>query len=251
LRSRYNDDADVELVEVSCLGRCDVAPAAAINERPAALADIEQLVEAARAGDVGTVAAKTRTEPWPNDPYPAGSGAAERYTSLRALLTGDLQADDIVATVKDSGLRRCKAVPGFPGQRWAVVRDAQPESVSAIRNADESEPGTFGPPDPATQPHLVLEGLLIGWRSSARSRAGPLDRYGPEGRVARRSTPLAAASSARMGVLRGRRLEVDVSFRRVVILGEETALLNAWRVTAASRYGHRFPAATACTAAPR
>ena len=25
-------------------------------------------------------------EPWPNDPYPAGSGVAERYASLRALL---------------------------------------------------------------------------------------------------------------------------------------------------------------------
>ena len=30
LRARYGEDTDVELVEVSCLGRCDVAPAAAV-----------------------------------------------------------------------------------------------------------------------------------------------------------------------------------------------------------------------------
>ena len=36
LQDRYGDDADVELVEVSCLGRCDIAPAAAVNERPVA-----------------------------------------------------------------------------------------------------------------------------------------------------------------------------------------------------------------------
>jgi len=29
LKSRYGEDAEVELVEVSCLGRCDIAPAAA------------------------------------------------------------------------------------------------------------------------------------------------------------------------------------------------------------------------------
>jgi formate dehydrogenase beta subunit len=31
LRARYGEDAEVELVEVSCLGRCDIAPAVAVN----------------------------------------------------------------------------------------------------------------------------------------------------------------------------------------------------------------------------
>ncbi len=35
LRERYGADTEVELVEVSCIGRCDAAPAVAINERPA------------------------------------------------------------------------------------------------------------------------------------------------------------------------------------------------------------------------
>ena len=35
LRDRYGRDADVEVTEVSCIGRCDVAPAVAVNEAPA------------------------------------------------------------------------------------------------------------------------------------------------------------------------------------------------------------------------
>ena len=94
LRERYWDDAEVELVEVSCLGRCDVAPAVAVNERPASIAEADSLVAGARAGDVGAAPANERTSenstaPWPNDPYPAGSGVAERYTTLRALLAGE------------------------------------------------------------------------------------------------------------------------------------------------------------------
>ena len=50
LHDRYDDDPDVEVVEVSCLGRCDVAPAAAVNDRPAAAADAADLVAAARDG---------------------------------------------------------------------------------------------------------------------------------------------------------------------------------------------------------
>ena len=52
LRERYGEDTEVELVEVSCIGRCDVAPAVAINERPAVAAGAEALIDAARAGQL-------------------------------------------------------------------------------------------------------------------------------------------------------------------------------------------------------
>ena len=79
VKAQYGEDTDVELVEVSCLGRCDVAPAADVNEHPAPVSDVDTLVEAARGDGVAEASAATRTEPWPNDPYPAGSGVAERY----------------------------------------------------------------------------------------------------------------------------------------------------------------------------
>ncbi len=233
LRERYHSDADVEVREVSCLGRCDVAPAASVNERPAPLSDVAQLVEQTRNGDIGTAAAKTRTEPWPNDPYPAGSGVAERYMSLRALLAGDVQADGVVAAVKDSGLRGMGGA-GFPtGQKWAVVRDTQPGTVKyAICNADESEPGTFKDRQIlATQPHLVLEGLLIGMAVIGAEQGWVFIRheYGPEEHVLRSEIDAARAA----GVIgadacgSGRRLDVDVFVSPGgYILGEETALLE-------------------------
>ena len=53
LRERYGDDADVEFAEVSCLGRCDAAPAVAINECPSEADDADALVTAADAGHLG------------------------------------------------------------------------------------------------------------------------------------------------------------------------------------------------------
>jgi formate dehydrogenase/NADH-quinone oxidoreductase subunit F len=218
---------------VSCLGRCDIAPAAAVNERPAALADVHDLVETARAGRVGEAAAKLRSEPWPNDPYPAGSGIDERYASLRALLAGELDPDGIVATLKDSGLRGMGGA-GFPtGQKWALVRSTQPGTVKyAICNADESEPGTFKDRQIlATQPHLVLEGLLLGMAVVGAEQGWVFIRheYGPEEHVLRGEIDALRAA----GIIgadacgSGRRLDVDVFVSPGgYILGEETALLE-------------------------
>jgi NADH:ubiquinone oxidoreductase subunit E len=85
--ARLDGAADVEFTEVSCLGRCDTAPAVAVNEHPAPLEDTDALVAAARADDLGHAAPTPsgRAQPWPNDPYAAGE---ERYRVLRSVLTG-------------------------------------------------------------------------------------------------------------------------------------------------------------------
>ena len=53
-KARYGDDIEIEVVEVSCLGRCDIAPAAAVDERPVPLADVAEIADAARASSVPT-----------------------------------------------------------------------------------------------------------------------------------------------------------------------------------------------------
>ncbi|MDN5858560.1 MAG: NAD(P)H-dependent oxidoreductase subunit E [Pseudonocardia sp.] len=231
LRERHGSDADVELVEVSCLGRCDIAPAAAVNERPARVGEVDALVEHARGDGVGDAPALTRAEPWPNDPYPAGSGTAQRYATLRALLDGSLDADGLVATLKESGLRGMGGA-GFPtGQKWDLVR--RTEGVTyAVCNADESEPGTFKDRQIlATQPHLVLEGLLLGMAVVGAEEGWVFIRheYGPEEHVLR--AEIEALRTA--GIVgpdacgSGRRLDVDVFVSPGgYILGEETALLE-------------------------
>src|SRR5919109_867793 len=135
-KARYGDDVEVELVEVSCLGRCDIAPAAAVDERPLAFADADEAVEAARGGTHGEPDAKRGGEPLANDPYAAGE---ERYRVLRRALAGDLGADAIVATLKESQLRGMGGA-GFPtGQKWQIVADQTPTPKYTICNADEIE----------------------------------------------------------------------------------------------------------------
>ena len=47
LREMYGGDAEVDLVEGSCIGRCDIAPACTVNEAPVPLAGVVDAVATA------------------------------------------------------------------------------------------------------------------------------------------------------------------------------------------------------------
>ncbi|MGH3979912.1 MAG: NAD(P)H-dependent oxidoreductase subunit E [Pseudonocardiaceae bacterium] len=231
LRERYGSDADVEFREVSCLGRCDIAPAVAVNEQPAPAEQAGELVAAARQERLPRAAPTPsgRIEPWPNDPYSPGG---QRYRVLRSVLTGERSAEQVISTLSDSGLRGMGGA-GFPtGRKWELVA-AQPEGPKyAICNADESEPGTFKDRQiMADQPHLVLEGLLLGMVCTGAEQGWVFIRheYGPEEEVLR----------AEIGALRevgllgvdvrgsGRTLQLDIFISPGgYILGEESALIE-------------------------
>ena len=247
LRGRYGADADVTLAEGSCLGRCDLAPACTVNEQPAAMDDAVDAVEAARAaarangdghaarGGNGSAAGHGRTTPappaaaWPNDPYPA---TADRYALVREVLSGRRDTAGIIAALKDSGLRGMGGA-GFPtGRKWDMVA-AQPATPRyVICNADESEPGTFKDRQIlATQPHLVLEGMLLGMLAVGAEESWVFIRheYGPEEQVIRaeieqlRNINLIGPDVAATG----RRLNIEVfTSPGGYILGEESALLE-------------------------
>ncbi|WP_066364023.1 NAD(P)H-dependent oxidoreductase subunit E [Herbidospora mongoliensis] len=233
VRARHGDDTEIELVEVSCLGRCDSAPALAVNEFPAPVADVDALVSAARDGELGEAVVTGRAEPWPNDPYPAGSDVPARYASLRALLSGELSAESVVATLEASGLRGMGGA-GFPtGRKWGLVRAAEPGGIKyAICNADESEPGTFKDRQILTdQPHLVIEGILLGMAVVGAEEGWIFIRheYGPEERVlhAEIEALRAAGVIGENACGSGRRLDLDIFVSPGgYILGEETALLE-------------------------
>jgi formate dehydrogenase beta subunit len=235
LRERYGADADVEFVEGSCLGRCDIAPACTVNEAPVPMDAADAAVTTAKetappnghhAATPGTDNVSTR---WPNDPYPT---TPDRYGVLRAVLAGELDTAGIIAALKDSGLRGMGGA-GFPaGRKWDLVaaQDATPKYV--ICNADESEPGTFKDREIlATQPHLVLEGMLLGMLAVGAEEGWVFIRheYGPEEQVVRREIehlrdagligPDADGS--------GKRLNVEVfTSPGGYILGEESALIE-------------------------
>jgi formate dehydrogenase beta subunit len=239
LHGRYDDDPDVEVREVSCLGRCDLAPAVAVDDHPAAADRAEGLVEAARestataATAAGATAAPEvapgRDEPWPNDPYAPDE---PRYRVLRDLLEGRRQPDEVVETLTASGLRGMGGA-GFPtGRKWSLVADQAATPAYAVCNADESEPGTFKDRQIlADQPHLVLEGLLLGMVVVGAEEGWVFIRheYGPEAEVLRAELDrLRAAGLLGADVLgTGRRLSVELFVSPGgYILGEETALLE-------------------------
>jgi NADH:ubiquinone oxidoreductase subunit F (NADH-binding)/NADH:ubiquinone oxidoreductase subunit E len=242
LKERYGADASVELVEGSCLGRCDIAPACAVNEHPVPLGQAEAAV--AEASEAGTThangahpngqgaraAVPTRAgTPWPNDPYRT---AEDHYGVLRAVLAGQLDTASIITTLKESGLRGMGGA-GFPaGRKWDLVAAQEATPKYVICNADESEPGTFKDREIlATQPHLVLEGMLLGMLAVGAEEGWVFIRheYGPEEQVIRREIehlrdidligPDAGGS--------GKRLIVEVfTSPGGYILGEESALIE-------------------------
>jgi NADH:ubiquinone oxidoreductase subunit F (NADH-binding)/NADH:ubiquinone oxidoreductase subunit E len=223
LRARYGDDVEIEFHEVSCLGRCDIAPAVAVNERPAAAAQAEQLVEEARSGQMQTAGVRRSSERRANDPYEPD---ARDYRFLRAVLEGEPAAEQIVSELKESGLRGMGGA-GFPtGTKWELVAKQEARPKYAICNADESEPGTFKDRQiMAEQPHLVLEGMLIGMAVTGANEGWVFIRheYGPEEEVLREEIERLRG----MGVLDGSDLKLDVFVSPGgYILGEESALIE-------------------------
>jgi formate dehydrogenase beta subunit len=222
IRSRYGDDVEIELREVSCLGRCDVAPALAVDEHPGRLADVDALVDSARAEALSEVEAERPERTWLNDPYGDGD---ERYRVLRRALEGELRREDVIAVLKEAELRGMGGA-GFPtGTKWELVSQQEAEPKYAICNADESEPGTFKDRQIlAEQPHLVLEGLLLGMWVTGAQQGWVFIRheYGPEEAVLR-----AELQTLRAAGLVGPGREVDIfTSPGGYILGEESALIE-------------------------
>jgi NADH:ubiquinone oxidoreductase subunit F (NADH-binding)/NADH:ubiquinone oxidoreductase subunit E len=244
IKERYGSDADVEVVEGSCLGRCDIAPACTVNEAPVPLTAAAAAVAAARrggpGGNGGAGSPPVRggipggrppgeMEIFPNDPYAAPE---DRYAVLRDVLGGRLDVATIIAALKDTGLRGMGGA-GFPtGRKWDLVAAQETTPKYVICNADESEPGTFKDREIlATQPHLVLEGMLLGMLAVGAEEGWVFIRheYGPEEQVIRaeiehlREVGLIGPDAGGSG----RRLSVEVfTSPGGYILGEESALIE-------------------------
>jgi NADH:ubiquinone oxidoreductase subunit F (NADH-binding) len=166
---------------------------------------------------------------WPNDPY---AGPDDRYGVLRSVLAGEQGTAQVIAELNGAGLRGMGGA-GFPaGRKWDLVAAQEASPKYVICNADESEPGTFKDREIlATQPHLVLEGLLLGMVAVGAEEGWVFIRheYGPEEAVIRgeierlRAAGLIGPDAAGPG----RRLSVEVfTSPGGYILGEESALLE-------------------------
>jgi NADH-quinone oxidoreductase subunit F len=84
------------------------------------------------------------------------------YSALVKALT-TMEPDEIVEEVEKSDLRG-RGGGGFPtGRKWRTCRDAEGDHKYVICNGDEGDPGAFMDRSIMEgNPHLVLEGLIIG-----------------------------------------------------------------------------------------
>jgi NADH-quinone oxidoreductase subunit F len=148
---------------------------------------------------------------------------------------GGMSPDDVMAVVKDSGLRG-RGGAGFPtGMKWSFV----PRGAKAVRptyliaNGDEMEPGTFK--DRLLlegNPHQLLEGMLLAAYAIGANVAYVFVRA--EYTLAERRLKQAIAEAQAAGWLgrnlrgSGYSLELHVhSSAGRYMCGEETALINS------------------------
>ena len=156
---------DVQIRDVSCLGRCDHAPAISLNDYiftgvTASMA--EQLTRATLRGELlQDLHHASPSAVCKSDPYAGPDAAGEKYAVTRTLVQ-TLNWDDVIASLKESELRGMGGA-GFPTSlKWDLVRK-QPDPVKyVVCNADESEPGTIKDRFILTHiPHLVIEGMIV------------------------------------------------------------------------------------------
>ncbi len=226
------EDDSVSVIESSCLGCCELAPAIRMNGRPAQGHDPVALARSLRNG--GPPSWRAPDRPWRADPY-AGDREASYSTFRRVLESDDRDAalQRVVGELEESGLRGMGGA-GFPtGLKWKIVRGETAGPKYVVCNADESEPGTFKDRVVMEQlPYLVVEGMLLGGLTVGAERGVIYLRH--EYEAAREALELELAYARDAGWLgediQGSGFDFDIEIfvsPGGYILGEETALLEA------------------------
>jgi formate dehydrogenase len=154
------NSAEVRVVPVPCIGRCEQAPAVVVNQHPATLANLEKVTSLVEMKKVLHPLAKDTKFFNPLDyveksvtslhdetisPDYCGLDTYQDhggYQLLQAVVTGKIELETVLKNMEDSGLRGLGGA-GFPaGRKWRIVRDQPAPRLMAV-NIDEGEPGTF------------------------------------------------------------------------------------------------------------
>ena len=234
LQSRFGQPAanGVVVRPISCLGQCDRAPAAAVNDTVVTSVTADSLTTVVENAVAGVLPSHAHPAPVSGrlriDPYEP----ADRYQALKALVTsGDVAG--VMSTLKASELRGLGGAGFATGMKWEMVRGAPGEEKYVVCNADESEPGTIKDRFLMEQvPHLVIEGMVIAGLVTGARRGIIYLRHEYENPRAALERELAVAQ--RLGVIGRSVLGSAHAFELSIfispggyICGEESALLEA------------------------
>jgi NADH:ubiquinone oxidoreductase subunit F (NADH-binding)/NADH:ubiquinone oxidoreductase subunit E len=144
---------EVRVIAAPCIGRCEQAPAVAVGQFPIANATTTSVQTAVNGG-------RTKHEPQGFVDLQAYKDEGG-YALLKTCIAGELEVEDVIKALEDSGLRGLGGA-GFPaGRKWRIVRNEPAPRLMAV-NIDEGEPGTFKDRVYLERdPHRFLEGMLI------------------------------------------------------------------------------------------
>jgi NADH-quinone oxidoreductase subunit F len=164
---------------------------------------------------------------WKLDVYESTEG----YLALKKALAA--HPDDVIALIKDSGLRG-RGGAGFPtGMKWGFIPQNDGKPHYLVVNADEGEPGTCKDlPLMTNDPHALIEGVIITCYA-IRSNQAFIYIRGEAVHAARRLRAAvdAAYKAGYLGKnILGSGFDLDVvvhSGAGAYICGEETALLDS------------------------
>ncbi len=156
--------------------------------------------------------------------------ARDGYTALARALT-KMTPEQIIEEIKASGLRG-RGGAGFPtGKKWELARAAKGDTKHIVCNADEGDPGAFMDRSIIeSDPHSVLEGMIIGARAIGASHGHIYIRN--EYPLARQRLIKAIEQASEYGLLGddifGAGFSFNVSIHRgagAFVCGEETSLI--------------------------
>ena len=84
------------------------------------------------------------------------------YRALEKVMAEKTPPEELLAAVKESGLRG-RGGAGFPtGLKWSFIPRGLPTDVYLVCNSDEGEPGTFKDRDIMRRnPHQLIEGMIL------------------------------------------------------------------------------------------
>ncbi len=211
---------DVPVVEVACLGHCDLAPVGTRGDT--VLPHLSRDVLAG--GDAEPVVHRTNNGPSTGLGAPDETLADYERRGGFAVLGALPSREAIVSELEAAGLRGYGGA-GFPtARKWAAVV-AEPAPRVVVVNADEGEPGTIKDRYLIERrPHLVLEGMLIAMRFAEAEQGFVYLR--DEYATARERLQRTIEELRHSGLTAGISIDVVVGAGSYVC-GEETAMLES------------------------
>ncbi len=171
------------------------------------------------------------------------------YAGIHKALT-EMEPDDVIKAVSDSGLRG-RGGAAFPtGVKWSfMVRSPGPPKYM-LCNCEEGDPGAYNDKGILeSDPHTLLEGLMIGGYATRATNGIVFIRHGHDGPIDRTEEAIRQAYEA--GILgkdifgTGFDFDIEVALTgESYVAGEETALMEAIEGKRSQpRYRPPFPAA--------